>query len=485
MRITATAEMRILRCLLHKGAITSMPTVTESPKRSFSRYAAFYSIIAAIGGFLFGYDTAVISGAIGFIRDRFDLYPAMLGWMVSSLIVGATIGAGLSGILSDRFGRKKMLLVSALLFIAGSVGSAFPNTVTGLILARLVGGLGVGMASTLSPLYIAEIAPARIRGRLVSIYQFAVVTGIFVTYFINAAIAAWGDKAWDLEYSWRYMLGFGIVPGIIYFVLLFLIPETPRWLMKQKREVEALGILEKMNGREAAKAELHEILNLKDSSDGSVRELLRPGLRLPLMVGVVLAILQQITGINAIMYYAPEIFKQTGAGTNAALSQTILVGVVNFAFTLVALWLIDKAGRRVLLLIGSVLMTLSLFMVGYGFQAENMPGYLILFFILLYVASFAISFGPVVWVMISEIFPNRIRGRATAIAAFSLWAADYAVSQFFPMLIEGIGTAKTFWLFAVISLGAVIFCAKAVPETRGKSLEEIERFWESKSKPES
>ncbi|MDB4866523.1 MAG: sugar transporter [Cohnella sp.] len=455
-----------------------MVNTTSTGHKSFSQIATYYSIIAAIGGFLFGYDTAVISGAIGFMRVRFDLHPGMLGWMVSSLIVGATIGAGFSGVLSDKFGRKKMLMLSAILFVIGSIGAAIPNSVSALIVARIVGGLGVGMASTLSPLYITEIAPARNRGRLVSIYQLAVVTGIFATYFINAAIAGYGNNVWDINYAWRWMLGFGVVPGAIYLLLLLLIPETPRWLMKQKQEVEALEVLERMNGKEAAKAELHEILNLKDDNGGAIRQLFRHPLRRPLIVGVVLAVLQQITGINAIMYYAPEIFKQTGAGTNAALSQTVLVGIVNFAFTLIALWLIDKLGRRALLLVGAVMMTVSLLVVGYGFHAANVSGTLILVFILIYVASFAVSFGPVVWVMISEIFPTRVRGRATAIASLCLWAADYVVSQTFPMLLEWIGTSATFWLFAVISLIAVIFCAKVVPETKGKSLEQIERYWE-------
>jgi MFS transporter, SP family, arabinose:H+ symporter len=453
---------------------------TESGPKSFTQIAAFYSIIAAIGGFLFGYDTAVISGAIGFMRVKFHLTPGMLGWMVSSLIVGATFGAAFSGVLSDKFGRKKMLMLSAILFVVGSIGSAIPNTVNALIVARIIGGLGVGMASTLSPLYIAEIAPARNRGRLVSIYQFAVVTGIFATYFINAAIAGYGNNAWDVEHAWRWMLGFGIVPGIVYWLLLRLIPETPRWLMKQHQEVEALEVLERMSGKEAAKAELHEILNLKDDDRGAFRQLLRHPLRLPLIVGVVLAVLQQVTGINAIMYYAPEIFKQTGAGTNAALSQTVLVGIVNFAFTLVALWLIDKVGRKPLLIIGATMMMSSLFVVGYGFHSPHVSGKLILVFILIYVASFAVSFGPVVWVMISEIFPTRIRGRGTAIASFCLWAADYAVSQTFPMMLEWIGTAATFWLFAAIALIAVIFASTVVPETKGKSLEQIERYWENK-----
>ncbi|WP_248929984.1 sugar porter family MFS transporter [Paenibacillus hamazuiensis] len=457
-------------------------TSAEPKRKAFSLYSTFYSIIAAIGGFLFGYDTAVISGAVGFIKERFDLNAGMTGWMVSSLVVGAAAGAAASGVISDKFGRKKVLMAAALIFVVGSVGSALASTVTGLIIARMVGGIGVGMASTLAPLYISEIAPSRIRGRLVSIYQFAVVTGIFVTFFVNAAIAGIGDDAWDVSTAWRWMLGFGVAPGILYMLLLLLTPETPRWLMKNKQEVRALEVLERMNGKQAAKSELEEIMNLKVDESGSIKELFGSSLRLPLIVGVALAILQQITGINAIMYYAPEIFKQTGAGTDAALTQTILVGLVNFAFTLIALWLIDKVGRKALLLVGSTLMTICLFAVGYGFHSPDVPGHLILFFILLYVASFAVSLGPVVWVMISEIFPTRIRGRATAVAAFCLWLADYVVSQTFPMLLEGIGTAATFWSFAVISLVTVVFCAKVVPETKGRSLEEIEKLWTSGSR---
>ncbi|TMV44915.1 sugar porter family MFS transporter [Paenibacillus mesophilus] len=454
---------------------------TAIKSRAFNGYTVLYSIVAAIGGFLFGYDTAVISGAIGFITTRFDLEPGMVGWTVSSLIIGATIGAACSGVLSDKYGRKKMLVASALLFSLGAFLSALPPGVTGLVIARIIGGIGVGMTSTLSPLYIAEISPARNRGRLVSIYQFAVVTGIFVTFFINAGIAGIGDDAWDVEYGWRWMFGFGVLPGLLYLILLAFIPESPRWLMKRKEAVRALDILERMNGKEAAKSELDEILNMKEEEAGSVRELLSPALRLPLFVGIVLAVLQQITGINAIMYYAPEIFKQTGAGTDAALTQTVWIGIVNFGFTLLALWLIDKAGRKLLLVVGSVSMTICLFMIGYCFHTGN-TGYMILFFILLYVASFAISFGPVVWVMIAEIFPTRIRGRATAIASFSLWAADYAVSQTFPMLIEGIGTSRTFWLFTVISVISVLFCVKVVPETKGKTLEQIERQWKERGR---
>ncbi|PZE21729.1 sugar porter family MFS transporter [Paenibacillus xerothermodurans] len=449
-------------------------------RRPFSWYVTFYATMAAIGGFLFGYDTAVISGAIGFIEVRFGLGAAMLGWTVSSLILGAACGAAVTGVLSDRFGRKKILIAAAALFTVGAVCSALPNTTAGLVIARIIGGIGVGMASTLSPVYIAEISPAAYRGRLVSIYQLAVVTGIFVTFFVNAFIAGFGDDPWDIEYAWRWMFAFGVVPGVLYLVLLMFIPESPRWLMKQNQEVRALDILERMNGKHAAKSELQEMLKLKETDAATLRELLAPSLRMPLFIGIVLAVLQQITGINAIMYYAPEIFEETGIGTNAALVQTIWIGVVNFVFTLLALWLIDKVGRKALLVAGGSVMAVSLFAVGYGFYTGADAGLMILLFILLYVAAFAVSFGPVVWVMLSEIFPTRVRGRATAVAAFSLWLATFMVSQFFPMLIESLGPTTTFWLFAVISVIAVIFCATIVPETKGKSLEEIERLWDKR-----
>lgn len=457
-----------------------MKTSKEKSKTA-SRYVTLYAVIAAIGGFLFGYDTAVISGAIGFLKVRFGLQAGMQGWTVSSLIVGAAVGALFSGSLSDKFGRKKLLYASSALFAVGMLGSALSNDIGVLIAARIVGGLGLGIASTVSPLYIAEISPANIRGRMVSFYQLSVVTGIFITFFINAAIEGMGNDAWDVTTSWRWMFGFAAVPGILYLFLLALIPESPRWLMRQKNEVRALGILERINGKEAAKAELHAIRNLKENDAGSFKELFQPSLRIPFMIGVLLAVLQQITGINAIMYYAPEILKQSGASTDSALLQTVLVGVVNLAFTILALWIIDKAGRKILLLGGAAVMTVCLFAVGYAFQVGHVSGYLILFFILLYVAAFAVSFGPVVWVMISEIFPTRIRGSATAVATLFLWVADFAVSQTFPMLLNSIGASYTFMLYAAVSLFAVYFCAKFIPETKGKSLEQVEMLW-SKNK---
>ncbi|WP_282939615.1 sugar porter family MFS transporter [Paenibacillus sp. RC67] len=457
-------------------------TKTDEPAAQGSiKFVTLVSIVAALGGLLFGFDTAVVSGAIGFMQTRFDLSEIQVGWAVSSLIIGCIIGAASSGVLSDKFGRKKVLIAAAILFIIGSIGSAIPDTFTGYIIARMIGGLGIGITSTLCPLYNAEIAPARYRGRLVALNQLATVTGIFLVYFVNSGIAGSGDEAWNISTAWRWMFGVGAIPGFLFLVLLFFVPESPRWLIKQDRPVEALPILLKIHGEELARQEVLDIKeSFKQEKDTSLRQLFRPGLRIALIVGVTIAVLQQVTGINAIMYYAPEIFKQTGAGTNASLVQTILVGLINFLFTILALWLIDKVGRKALLLVGSSVMTLCLAVIGIAFHTGHTSGPIVLIFILLYVAAFAVSLGPVVWVLLSEIFPNRIRGRATAIASMALWAADYVVSQSFPPMLNSAGPAMTFWIFGVMSLITVLFTWRVVPETKGKSLEEIETLWPAK-----
>jgi len=446
------------------------------------KFVMLASIIAAIGGLLFGFDTAVVSGAVGFMQDRFDLTEFEVGWAVSSLIIGCIIGAGASGILSDRYGRKKVLISAALLFIVGSIGSALPDTFTGYIIFRMIGGLGIGITSTLCPLYNAEIAPARYRGRIVAFNQLATVIGIFLTYFVNNAFASMGDDAWDVSTAWRWMLGVGAVPGVIFMVLLFIVPESPRWLIKQDRAPEALDILVKIHGENGARQEVLDIKeSFKQESRGSLRQLFKPGLRTALIVGVVIAVLQQVTGINAVMYYAPEILKETGAGTNAALVQTILVGFINVVFTIIAIRLIDRVGRKALLLIGSSVMTVCLLFIGLAFNTGHTSGILVLILLLVYVAAFAISLGPVVWVLLAEIFPNHIRGRATAIASMALWAADYVVSQSFPPMLESVGAASTFWIFGVMGLITVIFTWRVIPETKGKSLEEIEMMWKAKA----
>jgi SP family arabinose:H+ symporter-like MFS transporter len=294
-------------------------------------------------------------------------------------------------------------------------------------------------------------------------------------------ISGSGDEAWGVENAWRWMFGVGAVPGLLFLILLFFVPESPRWLIKQGRAAESLPILLKIHGEELAKKEVIDIKQSFEEESGSIRQLFSPGLRIALLVGVGLAVLQQVTGINAVMYYAPEIFKATGAGTNSSLIQTILVGFINFVFTIVALWLIDKVGRKALLLVGTASMAVCLLVIGFAFHTGHAAGPLVLVFILLYVASFAISLGPVVWVIISEIFPNRIRGKATAIAAMMLWAADYLVSQTFPPLLSSAGPASTFWIYGSMALIALLFTWRVVPETKGKSLEEIESLWSSKA----
>ena len=443
------------------------------------KFVTIVSMVSALGGLLFGFDTAVVSGAVGFMEDRFDLSKLQVGWAVSSLIIGCIVGVAMSGILGDRFGRKKVLITAALLFIISSIGTAIPDTFSGFIIARIIGGIGIGITSTLCPLYNAEIAPAKYRGRLVALNQLAIVSGIFLTYFVNVWISGSGDEAWGVENAWRWMFGVGAVPGLLFLILLFFVPESPRWLIKQGRAAESLPILLKIHGEELAKKEVIDIKQSFKEESGSIRQLFSPGLRIALLVGVGLAVLQQVTGINAVMYYAPEIFKATGAGTNSSLIQTILVGFINFLFTIVALWLIDKVGRKALLLVGTASMAICLLVIGFAFHTGNAAGPLVLVFILLYVASFAISLGPVVWVIISEIFPNRIRGKATAIAAMMLWAADYLVSQTFPPLLSSAGPASTFWIYGSMALIALLFTWRVVPETKGKSLEEIESLWSS------
>ncbi|MCF8566546.1 sugar porter family MFS transporter [Alicyclobacillus tolerans] len=445
-------------------------------------FVTLVSIVAALGGLLFGYDTAVISGAIGFMQQKFALGSVMTGWVVSSLLVGAIVGAGIAGVLSDKYGRKGMLIVAAILFSLGSIGSAIPSAISEFVAARILGGIGIGISSTLVPLYIAEIAPAKYRGRLVSLNQLAVVIGISAIYFVNRSVANAGTPAWDVSSAWRWMFGLGLIPGMAFMILLSFVPKSPRWLQKQSKSDLALQVLERINGKQQAEIELRQIeQSIRKESAGSIRQLFKPGMRVALWVGVVLAVLQQVTGINAIMYYAPEIFKQTGAGTNASLTETIIVGAVNLVFTIVALWLIDKVGRKALLLVGTAVMTISLFVVGYAFHTGNTHGPVVLVFILLFVAAFAVSMGPIVWLVIAEIFPTSIRGRATAVASVALWAADYLVSQTFPILLGGTGPSMTFWVFALLSLVAFVFTLKVVPETKEKSLEEIEHLWDAVS----
>lgn len=440
------------------------------------------TLVAAIGGLLFGYDTAVVAGAIGFIEEKYQLSPAMTGWAASCALIGCMIGAMVAGGLSDKLGRRKVLMISAWAFAISSLGILLPSGLGSFIIFRMIGGIGIGIASILSPMYISEIAPASIRGRLISIYQLGIVIGILLIYFVNAAIAGLHDHSWNVEAGWRWMFGSGLLPSLFFILLLLRAPESPRWLAAQNNWSAAEDILRKVNGDAKASEEMDAIRQSLNQKQGKVGELLRPGLRIALIIGIFLAIFSQVTGINVIMYYAPEIFKATGDGSSSALTQTVWVGAINTLMTLVAIRYVDQLGRKKLLLIGAAGMAVCLALVGLAFYQQAMTGYWVLAGILLYISFFAISLGPLTFVVVAEIFPNHIRGRAMGIAIFFLWLSVYVVSQTFPMLLKTIGSAYTFWIYMVMSVLAFLFIWRMVPETKGKSLEEIQEMWKVKSK---
>ena len=454
----------------------------SSQPRGSAAYVFLVCAVAALGGLLFGYDTGVINGAIGPLKAYFVLDAKAEGWAMGCALLGCAIGAALAGVLSDRLGRKRVLILSAVFFFISAVGTALPRTITQFIIFRIIGGLGVGAASITSPMYIAEISPARIRGRMVSVNQFAIVTGFLVVYFVNYFIALQGDQVWNQQLGWRWMFGSEALPAVLLLVCLFFVPESPRWLTKQGRGDEALGILARVDGADYAETELAEIKDAIAHESGSIAQLFQPGMRIVLVMGIVLAVLQQITGINVFLYFGTEIFKKMGSGTNAALLQTVIVGAVNVSFTIIAIWTVDHLGRRPLMMIGSAGMGISLAAMGLAAFFGRTELWILLF-ILGYIACFALSVGPVTWVILSEIFPTRIRGRAMAIATVCLWVANYVISQTFPMmegnkwLLEKFHHAFPFWLYGLCCVVLLVFVSRFVPETKGKSLEEIEKHW--------
>ena len=446
-------------------------------------YILFIALSAALGGLLFGYDTAVISGAIGNLTEYFHLTPVETGWAISSALVGCLIGAFFSDYLSNRFGRKATMIITAILFILNSIGTALPNSFTMFVLFRIVGGIGVGIASMVVPMYIAEIAPPKRRGALVGNYQLAIVIGIVVVYFVNYFIALQGDDNWNLNTGWRWMFGSEIIPSILFLIFIFLIPESPRWLLQKGKTVKAVVVLEKINTPEEAVQVQSEIQNSLEQEDkGQWKNLVNPMYKKALFVGIGLSILQQLTGINAILYYAPEIFKSLGSSTDASLLETSILGVVNLIFTLLAIKWVDKMGRKPLLYIGSVGMTISLAAVGIFINNDAVGNY-VLPFLILFMASFSISWGPIVWVLLSESFPNKIRSLALAISVFIQWVANFVVTQFFPSLVENqwlkdnFNGAFPFYLFSAICLFSLFFVWKKVPETKNKSLEQMDALW--------
>ncbi len=434
-------------------------------------YVIAITVVAAIGGLIFGFDTAIVAGATRYMKEQFSLNSLQEGWAVSVVLIGCMFGAGLAGPVSDKIGRRRFMLISAVLFFVSAIGCALPRTITEFVIFRFVGGLGIGSAAVLSPLYIAEVSPPRIRGALVSVNQMAIVTGILLAYFVNWIFAGFGPS------NWRYMFAMGAIPSVLFFLLLLRVPESPRWLVKRDREEEATRVLAQVDSPEAAAIGIREIKETLALEEGSFRELFRPGFRRPILIAIVLAVFQQITGINAILYYAPRIFESAGFGRMSAIGQSTIIGFANMIFTIVAIVLADRVGRRPLLLVATAGMGLSLALLGAAFKFQFLPPSALLFVILLYIAFFASAMGPLVWVVMAEIFPIRMRGAAMGLATLILWFADFVVTLTFTIISDKLNASAAFWIYAVMCALDLVFMIFYLPETKGKSLEEIERHW--------
>jgi SP family sugar porter-like MFS transporter len=449
------------------------------------RFLLRVSLVTAMGGLLFGYDWVVIGGAKPFYEKFFDIaqLPSLQGWAMSSALVGSLLGAIVSGILSDRFGRKKLLILAAILFMVSALGTGAVDNFTPFILFRILGGIGIGMASTLSPMYIAEIAPGKVRGKFVSINQLTIVLGILAAQIINwqiaepvATTATANDilNSWNGQMGWRWMFWVEIIPAGAFFLLMFSVPESPRWLAANGKTDKTLSILTKIGGEKYANDEVVKINEtLSKDSKLDFKQLLDPGIKKVLLIGIVIAAFQQWCGINVIFNYADEIFTAAGYGVSDILFNIVITGSVNLIFTLVAMFTVDKLGRRALMLTGSAgLAGIYAFMgAAYYFGVTGMP---LLILVILAIASYAMSLAPVTWVVLSEIFPNRIRGAAMAVATVALWIASFILTYTFPLLNSALGASGTFWLYGIISVLGFVFIYKKLPETKGKSLEEIE-----------
>jgi SP family arabinose:H+ symporter-like MFS transporter len=443
--------------------------------------------IAALGGFLFGYDTAVISGTLFFVRTQFMLNPALEGWYVSSALVGCVIGVSGAGWLSDRYGRKIVLLLTGSLFSISAIGCAVSAHFSGLVIYRFIGGMGVGIASMLSPLYISEISPPERRGRMVALYQLAITVGILGAFFVNSWLLRFSvapgvalGRGLELifrEEVWRSMLGMEALPALAFLGLVFTIPESPRWLVVHGKEGKAGSILARIDSGLDTQKEIREIRETLALEKGSWRMLLEPGMKTAVFLGVALAMLAQFTGIDAIIYYGPRIMEKAGFEISDALGGQVIIGIINVLFTLLAIWKIDTIGRKPLLMAGTAGMLVSLLSIGVLFGVGRAEGVLLIVFILFFIASFAFSLGPVVWVILSEIYPNSIRGRTMSIATVATWIGTSIIGQMIPISLESIGPMFTFWIFALFCLPTLYIGWRIMPETKGKTLEEIERYW--------
>lgn len=433
------------------------------------------SLVAALGGMMFGFDIAIISGAAPFVQEHFHLNELQLGWGVSSLLAGCMLGAMFAGRLADAFGRKRTLVSIALVFAFTSVLTAIAPGFSWFVAARIIGGLAVGAASMVSPLYIAEVSPYAMRGRMVALNQLAITTGILVSYLINYLLRGAGPE------NWRWMFASGVFPSVLFFGLLFLVPESPRWLFRAGKRAEASAVLIEVGGIENAEKEMSEMQQPLKEEAASLRDLLLPRYRRVMLVGIALAILVQISGINTVIDYAPIILRSAGNTIGVALFQTFIMGFLNFALTFLAIFTVDRVGRRPLYIAGATGMTVSLILLSVGFLVGKVQGIVGLILILLFIASFAGCIGPVFWILMSEIFPSRIRGLAMSAAVFTNWLTNFLVVLFFPWMFKNAGGSATFGFLAVMALAMILFTWKVVPETSGRTLEEIERHWEPRT----
>ena len=455
-------------------------------------YLIFLSVVAALGGFLFGYDTAVISGTIAQVTQLFQLDALQQGWYVGCALVGSIVGVLFAGILSDKLGRKLTMVISAVLFSTSALGCALSADFTQLVIYRIIGGVGIGVVSIVSPLYISEVAVAQYRGRLVSLYQLAVTVGFLGAYLVNYQLLAWAESGTQLSVDWlnkvfitevwRGMLGMETLPAILFFIIIFFIPESPRWLIVRGKELKAVNILEKMyNSITEAKSQLKETKSVLTSETRSEWSLLmKPGIFKAVIIGVCIAILGQFMGVNAVLYYGPSIFENAGLSGGDSLFYQVLVGLVNTLTTVLALVIIDKVGRKKLVYYGVSGMVLSLVLIGLYFLFGDSLGVSSLFllvFFLFYVFCCAVSICAVVFVLLSEMYPTKVRGLAMSIAGFALWIGTYLIGQLTPWMLQNLTPAGTFFLFALMCVPYMLIVWKLVPETTGKSLEEIERYW--------
>lgn len=459
-------------------------------KNSF--YLVAITLVATLGGLLFGYDTAVISGAEKSIQvyliQSLGLSSLVHGATISSALIGCIIGGAISGLLASRLGRKRSLMFAAVLFFLSALGSGYPEFLffrpgepsLGLLYIfnfyRIIGGIGVGLASAITPMYIGEIAPADIRGRLVSFNQFAIIFGMLIVYFVNWGIANGKPLEWINTTGWRYMFVSEAIPAALFGILLFFVPETPRYLALSHQHDKALRILARINGQDKARAILREIKNTVEHSSA---RLFSFGSTV-IIVGILLSVFQQFVGINVALYYAPRIFESMGAEKDASMLQAVVMGLINVVFTVVAIVTVDKWGRKPLLMVGSVGMAIAMFAIG-GLAFMKVIGISTLVFIIIYTGSFMMSWGPVTWVLISEIFPNKIRGKAVAIAVAAQWAANYFISSTYPAMMEFSG-GLTYCFYGAMSILSLLFVWKMVPETKGKTLEEMETLIKGRHK---